>query len=76
MSLLHFILIFAFCAVLAQVSAIWLIIHGRSVARAMESKPGIAAPVRGSVSPNMIWVAIGLFNLAWIASIAMLFAIL
>lgn len=64
-------IIVAFFAVMSLLSGIWLLLNLRAVARTfrgtadLEPGPGPRGPSRGAV-----WTAFILFNIGWIASIA------
>ncbi|WP_338241739.1 hypothetical protein [Aurantiacibacter hainanensis] len=63
--------IIAFSAVMSLLSGVWLLLNLRAVARTfrgtadLEPGPGPRGPSRGAV-----WTAFFLFNIGWIASIA------
>lgn len=61
----------ALSAVMSLAAGIWLLLHAQAVAvlfrRHGDLVPG---PRRARASPGAVWLALALFNLGWIASIA------
>jgi hypothetical protein len=61
----------ALSAVTAMASAIWLVIHAQAVATLFRRRGDVVpAPRKARASRGSVWLALALFNLGWMASIA------
>ena len=61
----------ALCAVVTLAAGIWLLLHAQAVAVLFRGHADIVpAPRKAKASRRAVWLALALFNLGWIASIA------
>jgi hypothetical protein len=71
MPLWFFPALLGLCAVLALLSGLWLLLHLQAVATMVRGHADVVpAPSKPRASRGAVWTAFALFNLGWIASVA------
>lgn len=71
MPLWFFPAMLALCAVVALVSGLWLLLHLQAIATMVRGRADVVpGPSKPRASRAAVWLAFALFNLGWIASVA------
>ena len=71
MPLWFFPALLALCAVVALLSGLWLLFHLQAVATMFRGRGDVVpAPCKPRASRSAVWLAFALFNVGWIASVA------
>jgi hypothetical protein len=71
MPLWFFPVLLALCAIVALLSGIWLLLHLQAIATMFRGTGDVVpAPTARRASRKAVWIAFALFNLGWMASVA------